>query len=107
MLENTSINIHSLADTLGVSRSLLRFWEEEFDLEWRDNESLTALETAEIYTIFDLIDTKGLSLAEAKAAFIIEKQRLVAKYTALEKLISIRESLVKWRDEIDIDVIKM
>jgi DNA-binding transcriptional MerR regulator len=99
-LENTTIETLELARTLGVSRSLLRFWEEEFELTRRPNGQLSPLEADEIYLIFDLIETKGLSLSEAKTAFSIERKRLDMKHKTINKLKSIRESMLKLRGEL-------
>jgi DNA-binding transcriptional MerR regulator len=101
MQENSSI-IESieLARTLGVSRSLLRFWEEEFELSRHQNGQLSPIEADEIYLIYDLIETKGLSLQDAKVAFSIERKKLEMKHLALNKLKEIRISLEKLRTEL-------
>jgi DNA-binding transcriptional MerR regulator len=90
-----------LARTLGVSRSLLRFWEEEFELSRRENGQLTPLEADEVYLIYDLIETKGLSLQDAKVAFSVERKRLEMKHKTINKLKDIRASLTKLRTELD------
>lgn len=101
MLQNNStIETIELARTLGVSRSLLRFWEEEFDLKRPENGQLSPLEADEIYLIYDLIETKGLPLSEAKLSFFTERKRLEMKHKAIEKLKNIRASLDKLRSEL-------
>jgi DNA-binding transcriptional MerR regulator len=97
---NNTIEAIELARTLGVSRSLLRFWEEEFELIRHENGQLSLLEADEIYLIYDLIETKGLALDDAKTSFSIERKRLVMKHNALEKLREVRVSLGKLRDEL-------
>ncbi len=98
--EITTTDINQLARTLGVSRSLLRFWEEEFELPRPENGQLSPIETDELYLIYDLIETKGLPLVDAKVAFSIERKRLEMKHKALEKLKSIRLSLEKLKAEL-------
>ncbi|MDZ7880850.1 MAG: MerR family transcriptional regulator [Saprospiraceae bacterium] len=100
---DSTIENLELARTLGVSRSLLRFWEEEFELPRRNTGQLTPLEADEIYLIYDLIEAKGLSLVEAKAAFAIERKRLEMKYKAINKLKDIRDSLLKLKTELDME----
>jgi DNA-binding transcriptional MerR regulator len=97
---NGTIESIELARTLGVSRSLLRFWEEEFELIRPQNGQLSPLEADEIYLIYDLIETKGVSLQDAKVAFFIERKRLEMKHKALNKLKDIRQSLEKLRTEL-------
>jgi DNA-binding transcriptional MerR regulator len=97
---NNTIEAIELARTLGVSRSLLRFWEEEFELIRHGNGQLSLLEADEIYLIYDLIETKGLALDDAKTSFSIERKRLIMKHKALEKLRDVRVSLGKLRDEL-------
>ena len=104
--DNTIENLE-LARTLGVSRSLLRFWEEEFELPRRNNGQLTPLDADEVYLIYDLIETKGLSLQDAKVAFSVERKRLDMKHKAINKLKDIRASLSKLRTELDAETSKL
>jgi DNA-binding transcriptional MerR regulator len=101
--DDTSIENLELARTLGVSRSLLRFWEEEFELPRRDDGRLTPLEADEVYLIYDLIETKGLPLQDAKVAFFIERKRLEMKYKTINKLKDIRASLTRLKSELDVE----
>ena len=99
-LDNKTIDLIDLARLLGVSRSLLRFWEEEFELKRNENGQLSPLEADEIYLIYDLIDTKGLSLSDAKLSFFAERKRLEMKHKAIDKLKGIRASLAQLRNEL-------
>lgn len=99
-LDNKTIDLIELARMLGVSRSLLRFWEEEFDLKRAENGQLSPLEADEIYLIYDLIETKGLPLSEAKSSFFTERKRLEMKHKAIDKLKNMRASLDKLRSEL-------
>ena len=97
-LESNTIEIIELARTLGVSRSLLRFWEEEFELPRSENGQLSPLEADEFYLIYDLIETKGLPLSDAKSSFFNERKRLEMKHKAIDKLKSIRIGLTELRN---------
>jgi DNA-binding transcriptional MerR regulator len=99
--DNSKIETIELARTLGVSRSLLRFWEEEFELPRNEVGQLSPFEVDEIYLIYDLIETKGLSLSDAKTAFHIERKKLDMKHKALNKLKDIRASLEVLRTGLD------
>jgi DNA-binding transcriptional MerR regulator len=105
-LDDTTIENLELARTLGVSRSLLRFWEEEFELPRRDTGQLTPLEADEVYLIYDLIETKGLPLQDAKVAFSVERKRLEMKHKTINKLKDIRASLAKLKSELDAETPK-
>ena len=96
--ESNTIEIIELARTLGVSRSLLRFWEEEFELARSENGQLSPLEADEMYLIYDLIETKGLPLSDAKLSFFNERKRLEMKHKAIDKLKSIRIGLTELRN---------
>lgn len=103
---DSTIENLELARTLGVSRSLLRFWEEEFELARKKNGQLTPLDADEVYLIYDLIETKGLSLQDAKVAFSVERKRLDMKHKTINKLKDIRDSLTKLRTELDAETSK-
>jgi DNA-binding transcriptional MerR regulator len=99
-LNNKTIDLIELARMLGVSRSLLRFWAEEFELTGNENGQLSPLEADEIHLIYDLIETKGLPLSDAKLSFFAERKRLEMKHKAIDKLKNIRTSLTQLRDEL-------
>ena len=99
-LDNKTIDLIELARMLGVSRSLLRFWAEEFELAHTENGQLSPLEADEIYLIYDLIETKGLPLSDAKLSFFAERKRLEMKHKAIDKLKNIRASLAQLRSEL-------
>ena len=99
-LDNKTIDLIELARLLGVSRSLLRFWAEEFELAHAENGQLSPLEADEIYLIYDLIETKGLPLSDAKLSFFAERKRLEMKHKAIDKLKNIRSSLALLRSEL-------
>lgn len=97
-VENNTVEIIELARNLGISRSLLRFWEEEFELVRNENGQLSPLDVDEIYLIYDLIETKGLSLSDAKSCFSNERKRLIMRHKAIDKLKIIRSGLAALRN---------
>lgn len=92
--------VEQVAEMLGISKSLIRFWEEEFDLSRRENGSLTPLEVDEIKVINTMIKEREMSLEDAKNAFITERVRLESKHKTLNRLIEIREKLVNLRNSL-------
>ena len=92
--------IQEVAEMLGISKSLIRFWEEEFELPRRENGSLTRLEVEEIKVINRMITEKEMPLEEAKTAFANDRKLLEMKHKTLNRLIEIRQSLVDLKDRI-------
>ena len=92
--------IQEVAEMLGISKSLIRFWEEEFELPRRENGSLTRLEVEEIKVINRMITEKEMPLEEAKTAFANDRKLLEMKHKTLNRLIEIRQSLVDLKDKI-------
>jgi DNA-binding transcriptional MerR regulator len=100
MSHKNGIAVETAADMLGISKSLIRFWEEEFELPKRLNGSLSPLEMAQLCLIHALIIEKEMSLEDAKEAFGIENKFLTDKYEMIEKLKNIRQALLELRDKI-------
>ena len=92
--------VEQVAEMLGISKSLIRFWEEEFELPRRENGSLTRLEVEEIKVINRMITEKEMPLEEAKTAFANDRKLLEMKHKTLNRLIEIRQSLVDLKDKI-------
>lgn len=93
-------SIQEVAEMLGISKSLIRFWEEEFNLPRRDNGTLTRLEIDQIRTIYALIKEREMPLDEAKIAFGYEQKKLLVKHKTLDRLIDLRASLLKLKNEL-------
>jgi DNA-binding transcriptional MerR regulator len=101
MTRSTQISIEELANELGCSRSLIRFWEDEFGLNLQTPNALSEIKVAEVRLIHQLIEQQGLSLPEAKDAFAFARPRLVAKYEAIEDLTRLRHALMSLKNHID------
>ena len=92
--------IQEVAELLGISKSLIRFWEEEFDLPRREDNTLNPLEVDQLKSIQYLISEREMPLEDAKIAFLKEKQRLEAKHKTLNRLIEIRQALANLKKQI-------
>ena len=99
-IEDGKITVEELTRTLGISPTLLRLWEKEFGLPHRENGSMAAHEADEIRLISDLIQQRGMSLAEARVEFANAQAKEEAKQRALEKLRALRQSLVELRERL-------
>ena len=96
-----NIKVEAVAQTLGVSKSLIRFWEEEFALPKRENGSMSRLEAAEIKLIHELIQDNSLTLEDAKEAFSIKRITLEKRFETLEALERIKQGLINLQRTID------
>ena len=92
--------IEEVAQSLNVSKSLLRLWEEEFDLPKRENGTMSGLEVAELRLIHNLIQDKGFTLEDAKVEFDIQRSQLEIRFKTVESLHRIKSGLLDLRDKI-------
>ena len=92
--------VEQVAEMLGISKSLIRFWEEEFDLPQRKNGLLGNLEIDEIKVINRMIKEREMPLEDAKIAFADDRKLLEVKHKTLNRLIEIRQSLVNLKEKI-------
>lgn len=93
-------SIEEVAHTLNVSKSLLRFWEEEFSLHKRDNGTLNQLQVSEIRLIHSLIQDKGMTLEDAKAEFERQRPHLEMRFKTIENLEKIKMGLLNLKEKI-------
>lgn len=96
----THQTIQEVTERLGISKSLIRFWEEEFDLPRLENGALSHLEIEQIKVINHLIKEREMPLDDAKRAFSFERERLKRKLKTLDRLIEIRQSLLDLKNKI-------
>ena len=98
--QTTHIKVEEIAQTLGISKSLIRFWEEEFGLPKRENGSMSQLEAAEILLIFKLTQEKGLALEDAKQAFTLVRIPLEKRFETIGALQKIKQGLIELKDKM-------
>ncbi len=96
----THQSIQEVTEMLGISKSLIRFWEEEFDLPQHENGTLSPLEIEQIKVINQFISIREMPLDDAKKAFSFEREHLTRKHKTLDRLIEIRQSLLNLRQKI-------
>jgi DNA-binding transcriptional MerR regulator len=96
----THQEVEQIAKTLGISKSLIRFWEEEFALADRSNGTMSPREVAEIHLIHSLILEKELTLEDAKEEFSEKRSKIAEKYELIERLENIRNGLLALQDKL-------
>jgi DNA-binding transcriptional MerR regulator len=97
--ENTThIKIEEITQKLGISKSQIRFWEDEFDLPKRENGSMSRLDAAHITLIHELIQENGCTLEDAKAIFLNKRKLVEKRFEMLDNLKRIRLGLIQLQD---------
>ncbi len=96
----TKFTMDEVATSLNVSKSLLRFWEEEFGLKKRENGVLGSLEVAEMRLIHSLVNDKGLTLEDAKIEFNTQRPHITQRFKTIENLEKIKYGLLNLREKI-------
>ena len=91
-------SISEVAEMLGVSASLIRFWEGEFDdlrphKNSKGERRFTADTIEQLEIIYQLVKVRGFTLHGAKQELKKERDRLKEKQKVIEKLREIRKGL--------------
>jgi DNA-binding transcriptional MerR regulator len=99
--ENTpSIKVEEIAQKLRISKSQIRFWEEEFDLPKRENGTMSRLEAAHVSLIHELIQENGFTLEDAKAVFLHKRKLVEKRFEMLDNLKRVRLGLINLQEMI-------
>ena len=103
-MEKLYFSIGEVADMLGVSQSLLRFWETEFDCikphkNKKGNRSYTEQDIKLLRNIYYYTKECGFTLEGAKEQ--LKKKNIVNEKTqTIDTLLNIRKFLVELKDEL-------
>ena len=97
--------ISEIASMFGVSKSLVRFWEQEFDFlrpykSSKGERRFTAENVRQFETIFHLVKEKGYTLSGAKKALLEEKEQSRQKKEILKTLKRLRGFLEDLKNEV-------
>ncbi len=98
-------SIGEVADIFGVSKSLIRFWEAEFDSlkphkNSKGDRRFTKQNIEQLLLIYNLVKERGFTLKGAKQEIAEKRERHFKKEKTIKKLKEIRRFLVKLRGEI-------
>lgn len=104
-LDKLYYSIGEVADMFDVSRSLLRYWENEFSfLTPRKNRKGDRLFTKEnitqIQIIYNLVKVRGFTLEGAKQELRKEKNTLTDQYNLVDRIKSIHQKLKEIDDKL-------
>ena len=98
-------SISEIAEMFNVSKSLIRFWESEFDLlrphkNSKGDRRFTAQNIEQFRTIYHLVKERGFTLEGAKRELKQSKDRIAKKRKALESLTKLRNFLEDLKNEV-------
>ena len=104
-IEKLFYPIGEVAQMYGVNVSLIRFWENEFDIlkpkkNKKGNRMFTKTDLENLEIIFHLVKERGFTLDGAKKKLKENKKDTIDNISIIKKLKEIRTFLVDLREEI-------
>ena len=104
-IEKLFYSIGEVAQMYGVNVSLIRFWENEFDIlkpkkNKKGNRLFTKTDLENLEVIFHLVKERGFTLDGAKKKLKENKKDTIDNISIIKKLKEIRTFLVDLREEL-------
>ncbi len=98
-------SISEVADMFGVSRSLIRFWENEFEIlkphkNSKGDRRFTQQNIEQIREIYHLVKERGFTLSGAKQELKERRQREKEKKEILATLEKLRAGLLELKEQL-------
>lgn len=98
-------SIGEVAEMFNVSKSLIRFWESEFDLlrphkNSKGDRRFTKQNIEQFNTIYHLVKERGFTLEGAKKELKLNKDRIIKQQKALESLRKVRNFLMELKGRV-------
>jgi DNA-binding transcriptional MerR regulator len=98
-------SIGELAQAFNVNTSLIRFWENEFDIlqpkkNAKGNRMFTPEDLKNLKLIYHLVKERGFTLDGAKTHLKENKQKSLQTFDVIEKLKRVREELVRMKAQL-------
>ena len=97
--------IGEVAEMFKVSKSLIRFWESEFDVlkphkNSKGDRRFTQQNIDQVQLIFHLVKDRGFTLEGARQEIKNQKSRKKEKQKIINQLLEVRKQLEKLKDEL-------
>jgi DNA-binding transcriptional MerR regulator len=101
-LEKLYYSIGEVADMLGVSKSLIRYWENEFTFlnpkkNKKGDRRFTKENIQQLLIIYELVKERGFTLEGAKLEIKTTRKKLVTKQEVTKRLYHVRNKLYELR----------
>lgn len=105
-IEKILYSIGEVADLFDVNPSLIRFWENEFDIlkprkNKKGNRMFTKDDIELVKLIFHLVKERGMTLKGAKLKLKENRDETINNFEIVNRLQEIRQQLINIRDEMD------
>ena len=106
VIEKVFYQIGEVAEMFSVKQSLIRFWEQEFDIikpkkNKKGNRLFTKQDIENIRLIFHLVKEKGMTLNGAKQKLKVNIDDTSKNFEAIKKLQLIKEQLLEIKNELE------
>ena len=103
-LDKLYYSIGEVADMLGESKSLIRYWENEFDFlnpkkNKKGDRRFTKENIEQLLIIHELVKQRGVTLEGAKQEIKTTRKRLVTRQQVITRLQHLRNSLEDLRQD--------
>jgi DNA-binding transcriptional MerR regulator len=104
-IEKMYFTIGEVADHFGVNTSLIRFWENEFDIiqprrNKKGNRLFTRTDVDNFHLIYNLVKERGYTLPGAKEKLKQQPQEALREFEIIKSLKEIRNFLADLKEEL-------
>lgn len=105
-IEKIQYHIGEVAKMFDVNVSLLRFWENEFDIikphkDGKGTRYFSPQDIDTIHLIFHLVKEQGMTLEGAKKKLKDQRQKTLKNFEIIKHLTKIKTELLALREEMD------
>ncbi|NQU52221.1 MAG: MerR family transcriptional regulator [Bacteroidetes bacterium] len=105
-IEKVIFTIGEVADMIGESTSMIRYWENQFDtLKPQKNKKGNRLFSKDdidlVKLIFHLVKERGLTIKGANQKLKENRDETIHNYEIVKRLQNVRDELIGIRDELD------
>lgn len=106
-IEKIQYRIGEVAEMFDVNVSLLRFWENEFDIlkphkDGKGTRYFTTKDIDSLHLIYHLVKELGMTLEGAKKKLKDQRQRTVKNFELVKRLTKIKAELLSIQEEMHI-----
>ncbi len=103
--EKRYYSIGEVAKAFGVNASLIRFWENEFDIispkkNAKGNRKFTPDDVSNLRLIYHLVKERGFTLEGAKTHLKDNKKETLSSFEIIEKLEHIKRQLISIKQHL-------
>uniref|UniRef100_UPI00404B30AC MerR family transcriptional regulator n=1 Tax=Flavobacterium sp. TaxID=239 RepID=UPI00404B30AC len=103
--EKRYYSIGEISKAFGVNSSLIRFWDQEFDIiqpkkNAKGNRMFTPADVKNLELIYHLVKERGFTLEGARIHLKENKKKTLDRFEIIQKLESIKSTLVNIKENL-------